>query len=66
MAKIWQPQPKEVLQHWYDSIMDEASDDLNDWEINFLESVNKYLTKGWNLSQTMEEKLESIYADKTK
>jgi hypothetical protein len=64
MTKIWQPQPKEVLQHWYDSIMDEASDDL--WEINFMESVNKYLTKGWNLSQTMEEKLESIYADKTK
>jgi hypothetical protein len=65
MAKIWQQQPFEVLQQWIDDILEEASDELNDWETKFIDDMRIRVVNKWPLTQTQEEKLESIYADKT-
>lgn len=65
MAKIWQPQPFEVLQQWIDDILEEASDELNDWETKFIDDMRTRVINKWPLTETQEKKLESIYADKT-
>lgn len=65
MAQVWKPQPYEVLRDWIDAILEEASDDLNDWEEKFISDMQIRVTNKWPLTQTQEEKLESIYADKT-
>jgi hypothetical protein len=62
---MWQPQSFEVLQSWVDAILEEASDNLNDWETKFIEDMRVRVQNRWALSQTQEEKLESIYAEKT-
>jgi hypothetical protein len=65
MAKIWQQQPFEVLQQWIDVIIDEASDELNDWETGFVEDMRVKVLNRWSLTESQEKKLESIYAEKT-
>jgi hypothetical protein len=65
MAKIWQQQPFEVLQQWIDDILEEASDDLNDWETKFIDDMRIRVVNKWPLTETQEKKLESIYAEKT-
>ena len=65
MAKIWQPQPFEVLKNWIDTILEEASDSLNDWETKFVDDMAIRVANKWQLTQSQEEKLESIYAEKT-
>ena len=63
--KIWQPQPFEVLQQWIDTIQDEASDKLSNWEINFMENISSRVASKWPLTQRQEEILEKIYSEKT-
>lgn len=65
MAPIWKPQPFEVLQNWIDTILEEASDELNDWETRFVDDMRIKVLNKWPLTQAQEEKLESIYAEKT-
>jgi hypothetical protein len=65
MAEIWKPLERSIYQDWVDSILEEASDDLNEWESNFIESVNNQL-KYNDLSQKQAEILERIYSEKTK
>jgi hypothetical protein len=65
MAKVWQPQSYEVLKSWIDAILEEASDDLNDWETKFIDDMLHRVVNRWPLTETQEKKLESIYADKT-
>lgn len=65
MTRIWQPQPFEVLSNWVDTIIDEASDDLNEWELNFINDMKIRIDNRWSLTRIQEEKLESIYAEKT-
>lgn len=65
MAKIWEPQPTDVYKNWVDTILDEASDELTDWEINFIESINNQLVSGRTLSQKQADIVERIYAEKT-
>lgn len=65
MARIWKQQPFEVLQQWIDDIIEEASDDLNDWETKFIDDMTIRVANKWSLTQSQEEKLESIYAEKT-
>ncbi len=65
MPPIWKPQPFEVLKHWVDTIIDEASDSLNDWETKFIDEMQIKIINKWSLTQAQEEKLESIYAQKT-
>lgn len=65
MSKIWKPIETEVLQSWIDAILNEASDDLSDWESKFIVDVEMRLARGSQLTQSQEQKLEEIYADKT-
>lgn len=65
MPPIWKPQPFDVLQNWIDTIIEEASDSLNDWETKFVEDMRVKVLNKWSLTQAQEEKLESIYAEKT-
>lgn len=66
MSKIWKPQPKEVIQSWIDTLLAEASDELSDWESDFIESCQRGINKYGNLTEKMENTLENIYATKTK
>lgn len=65
MAPVWKPQPFEVLEEWVNAIIDEASDELNDWETKFINDMQVRISNRWQLSQNQEQKLESIYANKT-
>lgn len=65
MAPIWKPQPFEVLTQWIDTILEEASDDLTDWETKFIDDMHHRVNNKWPLTETQEKKLESIYAEKT-
>ena len=66
MAQVWVPKDQELLQSWIDAIVEEASDDLTDWEASFIDSIQGQLLKKGSLSQGQEEILERIYAEKTK
>ena len=65
MGRIWQPQPLEVHRKWLETIIDEASDSLNDWENSFISDMSVILANGWTLTERQEQTLERIYADKT-
>lgn len=62
---MWHPQPLEVIKEWIDSIIKEASDELSDWEMEFVESVQKRNNKGQDLTEKQQDILERIYAEKT-
>lgn len=66
MAMMWYPKSQDLLQGWIDSILAEASDDLTEWESNFIDSLQGQLTRKGSLSERQEEILERIYAEKTK
>lgn len=66
MAQIWRPQPFEVLKHWVDTILDEASDDLTEWETNFISDIQIKILNKWPLTESQQDRLECIYADKTR
>lgn len=65
MSEIWKPQSKEVYQHWIDTIMNEASDKLTNWETDFVDNISTQLLYRGTLTQYQAEKLEQIYAEKT-
>lgn len=65
MAPIWKPTDPEVLKSWVEAIETEASERLNSWEINFVESISSQLRAGRILSEKQEKILERIYAEKT-
>jgi len=60
MPLVWKPRDREILQHWIDVILDEASDELNDWESSFMDSIQIHLSNG-SLTKDQEDKLEQIY-----
>jgi hypothetical protein len=66
MAEIWKPQPHDVVEYWCSTILDEASDLLNNWETLFIEEIAIKIANKWPLTELQEKKLESIYAEKTK
>ena len=66
MKKDWNPLDIKVYKSWVEAILDEASDELNDWESEFVESIAKRLESHKNLTEGQAIKLESIYAIKTK
>lgn len=65
MAKMWQPQPWDVIEQWLKAITDEALDDLNSWETDFINDMTIRVQNRWQLSEAQEKKLEAIYAEKT-
>lgn len=62
---MWKPKDNATLKEWVEAVIDEASDDLNDWETNFIEDMRIKIEAGMTLTQAQEEKLEKIYANKT-
>jgi hypothetical protein len=66
MPFAWQPQDRDVINHWLNTIVDEASDDLSAWELKFISDMQIRLQNGWKWTEAQEKKLEQIYADKTK
>jgi hypothetical protein len=67
MAKIWEPLEMSVYQGWIKAIIEEASDDLSDWESSFVASLEERMSKyGRNLTEPQAVKLEQIYAEKTR
>lgn len=65
MAEIWKPQPIEVYKSWVNDIIEEAEDELSDWESSFIDNISNRLSAGYNLTEAQATKLESIYAEKT-
>lgn len=66
MPLAWKPLTQETYQSWIDAIIAEASDELSDWESEFVESVNTYLARKGTLTEKQAKILERIYAEKTK
>jgi hypothetical protein len=64
-VKVWKPNPELMKQYWQ-AIVDEAQDELNDWELQFVSDLEARVRNGWPLTEAQEKKLEQIYADKTK
>ena len=42
------------------AIFDKRADDLNEWEVNFLDSIVKVIEKGYKLSPKQAKKLMDI------
>lgn len=63
---MWQPKQSTTLRHWVETILFEASDKLTEWETTFIDDIQKRLDLSRPLTQSQEEKLEAIYAEKTK
>lgn len=57
---------KEEYIKWCDMIIDQAWDDLNEWEQGFVESILSQLGSKGYLTILQEDKLEKIYAKHTR
>jgi uncharacterized protein YgfB (UPF0149 family) len=65
MTESWRPLPNEVYQSWIDTIQEEASDKLNDWENSFIAQIGMKIFNGYTLTQAQAEVLERLYVNKT-
>lgn len=65
MAEIWKPVSRETIQHWIDTILNEAQDKLNSWELKFVSDMENKIYNSWSWTEAQERKLEQIYAEKT-
>lgn len=50
---------------WIDTIIDESSDKLTDWERSFLDSIGNWIASGKTLSEKQHEVLEKLYTKYT-
>jgi hypothetical protein len=66
MAQMWIPQSIEIYKYWCKTIIEEAEDELSDWELKFIDNIDNRLLMGYNLTEAQANKLESIYSSKTK
>ena len=53
-----------VIRHWITEVQ-ERGRDLTEWEEEFLESIATQFDKRGSLTSAQEDKLESLYANKT-
>lgn len=66
MAEMWKPVTAETIKHWLETIMNEAMDELTPWELKFVSDMETRLDNNWTFNQSQQEKLEQIYANRTK
>ena len=66
MTLIWKPQSIDIYKSWINTIENEASDNLNDWETHFISNMQTLLINNFNLTQGQAIKLEQIYTKHTK
>ena len=57
--------PNETHKYWLETIENEASDKLTDWESNFIESISDWMSHS-PLTSKQAEILEKIYVKYTK
>ena len=65
MSAIWRPQRVEVLMQWCVDILQDGVA-VTDWERHFVSDMERKLLDGAGLSRAQHEKLEAIYAERTK
>lgn len=65
MAEIWKPKDPELLLSWWIAIVDEAQDELNEWEAGFISNIEWSVKNKRPLSENQEKTLERIYTEKT-
>lgn len=65
MPEIWHQQSWDTLEYWVNTILEEASDELNDWETNFVNDIQIRISNRRPLTKLQQDKLEHIYAEKT-
>ena len=63
---MWKPQTIDVYKSWIIALIEQSAIPLSNWESGFIDSVYVQLVHGKNLTQSQAEKLEDIYATKTK
>lgn len=66
MAELWKPKPITIYRNWLDTIIFEAEENLNDWERNFLASIEERLDINRPLTELQEKTLERLYVKLTK
>ena len=62
----WKPQSIEIYKEWVEVLLTEAQDELTLWELQFVANIESRLINGEILTEAQADKLESIYAAKTK
>ena len=65
MAEVWKSQSPDIYKAWLQTILDEATDELSNWETKFIDDITSKVMNGWALTQFQAEKLEEIYAKYT-
>lgn len=69
MPLIWKPQPNLVYEDWIDRIIADSHascKELNDWELQFIHSIQMRLKTEQYMSEAIVNKLEEIYVKYTK
>jgi hypothetical protein len=64
-APVKKRQPASVLRDWIERCLEDESK-LTNWEIGFLYDMDSKLSDWGCISEAQEEKLEQIYAERTK
>lgn len=65
MPLPFKPHDKATIVDWLDKL-DYHSEDLTSWEIDFVDSMRDAIDKYGRLTEAQQNKLESIYTEKTK
>ena len=66
MSEMWHPYDQSVYESWLDAILDEASDELNDWESKFINDMRTQLAYNSNFTRNQSDMIEKIYTKYTK
>jgi hypothetical protein len=63
---MWHPYDAQTYELWLDAIVDEASDQLNDWESKFINDMQNQLRFNSNFTRNQSDMIEKIYTKYTK
>jgi hypothetical protein len=63
---MWKPYDKETYEMWLDAIVNEASNELNDWETKFINDMRTQLAYNSNFTHNQSDQIEKIYTKYTK
>lgn len=66
MPLMWRPYDESTYRMWLDAIVDEASDELTDWESKFINDMRVQIDFNANFSRAQSDQIERIYAKYTK
>jgi hypothetical protein len=61
---MWTPPSDDTIKDWIETILTEAGDSLNDWEINFMNDMVMKSSLKIPFTKAQCDKLEQIYEEK--